>query len=101
MVTDDARLLALNRFTGALLWDTEMADWRQNYGATSAPLAVGPLVVSGISGGDEGVRGFLAAFDQVHGPGGLALLDRARDRANRAPRRGAAATSSTGVRRRG
>ena len=67
MVTDDARLLALNRSTGALLWDIEMADWRQNYGATSAPLSVGPLVVSGISGGDEGVRGFLAAFDQVTG----------------------------------
>ena len=67
MVTDDARLLALNRFTGALLWDTEMADWRQNYGATSAPLVVGNLVVSGISGGDEGVRGFLAAFDQTTG----------------------------------
>ena len=27
------------------------------------PLAVGNLVISGISGGDEGVRGFLAAFD--------------------------------------
>ncbi len=67
MVTDDARLLALNRFTGGLLWDTEMADWRQNYGATSAPLAVGNLVISGISGGDEGVRGFLAAFDQATG----------------------------------
>ena len=67
MVTDDARLLALNRFTGDLLWDIEMADWRQNYGATSAPLVVGSMVVSGISGGDEGVRGFLAAFDQATG----------------------------------
>ena len=44
-----------------------MADWRQNYGATSAPLAVGDLVVSGMSGGDEGVRGFVAAFDQATG----------------------------------
>ena len=26
MVTDDARLIALNRFTGELLWDTVMAD---------------------------------------------------------------------------
>jgi alcohol dehydrogenase (cytochrome c) len=67
MVTDDARLLALNRFTGNVLWDTEMADWRQNYGATSAPLVVGRLVISGISGGDEGVRGFLSAFDQATG----------------------------------
>ena len=67
MVTDHAHLIALDRFTGELLWDTEMADWRQNYGATSAPLAVGDLVVSGTSGGDEGVRGFLAAFDQATG----------------------------------
>ena len=67
MVTDHAHLLALNRFTGDLLWETPMADWRQNYGATSAPLVVGNLVVSGISGGDEGVRGFLAAFDRASG----------------------------------
>lgn len=67
MVTTHAHLIALDRLTGALLWDTEMADWKQNYGATSAPLAVGNLVVSGTSGGDEGVRGFLAAFDQATG----------------------------------
>ncbi len=67
MVTDHAHVVALNRFTGALLWDTEMADWRQNHGATSAPLAVGPLVFSGTSGGDEGNRGFVAAFDQETG----------------------------------
>jgi len=67
MVTDHAHLIALNRVTGDLLWETPMADWRQNYGATSAPLVVGDLVVSGISGGDEGVRGFLAAFDRGSG----------------------------------
>jgi alcohol dehydrogenase (cytochrome c) len=67
MVTDHAHLIALDRFTGALLWDTEMADYRQNYGATAAPLTVGGLVISGISGGDEGVRGFLSAFDQETG----------------------------------
>ena len=67
MVTDDARLIALNRFNGSLLWDVEMADWRMNYNATSAPLAVGDLVVSGTAGGEQGVRGFLAAFDQATG----------------------------------
>ncbi|MBK5292669.1 MAG: PQQ-binding-like beta-propeller repeat protein [Acidobacteriia bacterium] len=67
IVTDHAHIIALNRFTGALLWDTEMADWRKNYNATSAPLAVGNLVVSGTAGGDEGVRGFVAAFDQTTG----------------------------------
>jgi alcohol dehydrogenase (cytochrome c) len=60
-------MIALNRFTGALLWDRTMADWRLNYGATSAPLAAGNLVISGTSGGDEGIRGFVAAFDQDTG----------------------------------
>ena len=67
MATDNAHLIALDRATGALLWDTEMADWRQNYGATGAPLTLGTLVVSGVSGGDEGVRGFVAAHDQATG----------------------------------
>lgn len=62
MVSDNAHLLALHRFTGQLLWDVEMADSRQNYGSTSAPLVVNDLVVAGISGGDEGVRGFLDAY---------------------------------------
>jgi alcohol dehydrogenase (cytochrome c) len=67
MATDHAHLVALDRFSGKLLWDATMADWRQNYGATSAPLAVGDLVISGTSGGDEGIRGFLSAFDQATG----------------------------------
>jgi alcohol dehydrogenase (cytochrome c) len=62
MVTDNARLIALHRLTGQLLWDVEMADWKLNYGATGAPLVVGDLVVAPISGGDEGVRGFLSAY---------------------------------------
>jgi alcohol dehydrogenase (cytochrome c) len=43
MVTDNAHVLALNRFTGKLEWETEMADWHLNYNATSAPMAVGNL----------------------------------------------------------
>ena len=44
-----------------------MADFRKNYGSTSAPLVVGDLVLSGTSGGDEGARGFvgcLQSFDR-------------------------------------
>ena len=73
MVTDNAHLIALSRDKGELLWDVEMADSRQNYGATGAPLAVSvdscrpatadcDLVIAGVSGGDEGVRGFLDAY---------------------------------------
>jgi PQQ-dependent dehydrogenase (methanol/ethanol family) len=62
LVSDNAHLFALHRFTGQLIWDVEMADSKQNYGATGAPLVVDDLVISGISGGDEGVRGFLDAY---------------------------------------
>ena len=63
MVTDNAHLLALNRFTGELVWETEMADWHKNYNATSAPLIVGNMAITGTAGGEQGARGFIAAYD--------------------------------------
>ena len=60
--TDHAHLVALHRMSGQLLWDAEMADYREHYGATSAPLVVNDLVIAGVSGGDEGNRGFLDAY---------------------------------------
>lgn len=67
MVTDHAHLVALNRFTGEPLWDIAMDDWRKNYAASSAPLIAGDMVVSGVSGGEHGANGFLAAYDQATG----------------------------------
>lgn len=63
METDNAHLLCLDARSGNLLWDRAYADTRLNYGATSAPLIVGNKVIVGTSGGDDGVRGFVAAFD--------------------------------------
>jgi alcohol dehydrogenase (cytochrome c) len=68
-------VIALNRWTGALLWDTPLADWRQNYSASSAPLTAGSLVISGVAGGEHGANGFVAAHDQETGNGSLAVLD--------------------------
>lgn len=67
MVTDNAHLLSLNRFTGAEEWESVLADWHQNYDTTSAPLVAGDLVISGTAGGEGGARGFLAAFDKATG----------------------------------
>jgi alcohol dehydrogenase (cytochrome c) len=67
MVTDNAHLIALDRAAGKLLWDVEMADSGQNYGATGAPLVVNDLVISGVSGGDEGIRGFVDAYRAATG----------------------------------
>jgi len=64
MVTDNAHLIAVHRVTGQLLWDSKMPEGPQNnnYGGTAAPLAVKNLVVAGVAGGDQGVRGFLSAY---------------------------------------
>ena len=67
METDNAHLLCLDARSGHLLWDIAYADTRKNYGATSAPLIVKDKVLVGTSGGDDGVRGFLAAFDPETG----------------------------------
>ncbi|HEX6464928.1 MAG TPA: PQQ-binding-like beta-propeller repeat protein, partial [Vicinamibacterales bacterium] len=67
METDNAHIIALNRFTGALLWDAELGDVRSNYAASSAPLPAGNLVISGVSGGEHGANGFVAAHDQQTG----------------------------------
>ncbi len=66
-ITDNAHLLALNRLTGALLWDVDMPEEPQHYGGTSAPLVVGDLVIAGVSGGDDGIRGFVAAYHAATG----------------------------------
>jgi alcohol dehydrogenase (cytochrome c) len=67
METDNAHLLCLDARSGNLLWDVAYTDGNKNYGATSAPLVVKDKVLVGTSGGDDGVRGFLAAFDAESG----------------------------------
>jgi alcohol dehydrogenase (cytochrome c) len=66
-LTDNAHLLCLDARSGHLLWDVAYADWNKNYGATGAPLVVNDKVIVGTSGGDDGVRGFVAAYDAATG----------------------------------
>lgn len=67
METDNAHLLCLDARSGHLIWDVAYATGNRNYGATSAPLIVKNKVLVGTSGGDDGVRGFIAAFDPITG----------------------------------
>ncbi len=67
MVTDNAHLIALNRITGRLVWEAAMPDELQHYGGTVAPLVVKDMVIAGVSGGDWGIRGFLAAYKAASG----------------------------------
>jgi alcohol dehydrogenase (cytochrome c) len=67
METDNAHLLCLDARSGNMIWDVLYATGNKNYGATSAPLIVKNKVLVGTSGGDDGVRGFVAAFDAETG----------------------------------
>ena len=67
METDNAHLLCMDARSGSLIWDVPYATGNRNYGGTSAPLVVKDEVMVGTSGGDDGVRGFLAAFDAQTG----------------------------------
>src|SRR5438045_3780621 len=59
----DAHAVALDRKTGRVLWDTEMADYKLGYSSTHAPLVVKNKVLIGVAGGEYGIRGFLDAYD--------------------------------------
>ena len=65
--TDNAHLVSIDTHDGSQLWDAAYATDNKNYGATSVPLIVKDMVIVGTSGGDDGVRGFVAAFDAATG----------------------------------
>jgi alcohol dehydrogenase (cytochrome c) len=65
--TLDAHLIALEAANGKKVWDTVVADYRQEYAITAAPLAVNDKVITGIAGGDFATRGFLAAYNAKDG----------------------------------
>ena len=75
MGTIDAHLVAINAYSGTLIWDVTVANPRDPacqlarcYGMTHAPLVVKDTVIVGVAGGDDdtpgfGIRGFIAAFE--------------------------------------
>ena len=65
--TLDARIVALNRHTGAVVWNQRFADYREGYSYTAAPLIVNGLVITGNSGGEFGIVGAVEARDAENG----------------------------------
>ena len=63
----DAKLEALDAKTGKRLWSVTVADYKKGHAITSAPLIVKDLVITGIAGGEYGIRGFLTAYKQSTG----------------------------------
>ena len=67
MGTIDAHLLAIDAKSGKLLWDSVVADAKQNYSITMSPNVFKDKVIVGTGGGDMGIRGYIAAFDAKTG----------------------------------
>src|SRR5256885_1039456 len=67
VATVDAHLIALDAKTGTVLWDTTVDDYKTGYYFTLAPLVAKGKVMVGTSGGELGIRGYIAAFDARDG----------------------------------
>lgn len=65
--TLDAHVVAISRKTGAVEWDVPMANYRDGYSGTTAPLVVKNTVLVGVAGAEYGIRGFIDAYDAATG----------------------------------
>ncbi|MEZ5552680.1 MAG: PQQ-binding-like beta-propeller repeat protein [Pseudomonadales bacterium] len=65
--TLDARLFALDAGTGAVRWETRVADNAVGFSLTLAPLALDGLIIVGMSGAEAGVRAHIDAYDAKTG----------------------------------
>jgi quinohemoprotein ethanol dehydrogenase len=63
----DARLVALDRATGKVVWDVQAERWQENFDITSAPLYYDGMVITGFAGADRGTRGRVKAYDAKNG----------------------------------
>jgi alcohol dehydrogenase (cytochrome c) len=67
MGTLDAHLVALDATTGAVKWNDHIAENGEGYAITGAPRVLDGKLITGISGGDVGIRGFIDAYDPKTG----------------------------------
>jgi alcohol dehydrogenase (cytochrome c) len=61
------RVIATDKETGKVAWETNMGDGQPDLALTAAPLPVKDKIVIGAAGGDRGVRDFIAALDGATG----------------------------------
>jgi alcohol dehydrogenase (cytochrome c) len=65
--TPDAFVQALDAKTGKELWKTKLLDWQDGYSITGSPIVANGVLITGMAGGEYGVRGFIAGFDPQTG----------------------------------
>src|SRR3989440_2835097 len=65
--TLDAYVMALDAKTGKELWKSKAAEWKDGYSLTVAPLVANGVLITGISGAEFGIRGFIDGWDPETG----------------------------------
>ena len=65
--TLDAKIVALDKKTGDVVWSKKIADFKDGYSYTAAPLIVDGMVITGNSGGEFGILGEVQARDAETG----------------------------------
>src|ERR1700687_2295486 len=65
--TLDAFVIALDIKTGKEIWRQQAADWKKGYSMTAAPLIANGVLITGMSGAEYGVRGFLDGWNPETG----------------------------------
>ena len=63
LATLDAFVIALDAKTGKVLWESKVDDYKRAYYFTLAPLIAKGKIMVGASGGEFGIRGYIAALD--------------------------------------
>ena len=61
--TLDAHIVALDAKTGKELWKSKVIDWKNGYSQTLAPLIADGVIITGTSGAEYGIRGFIDGWD--------------------------------------
>src|SRR5437763_1145882 len=65
--TLDAHVVAYDAKTGKEIWESKAAEWKDGYALTVAPLIANGVLITGISGAEFGVRGFIDGWDPETG----------------------------------
>jgi len=65
--TLDAYVLALDMKTGKEIWKSKAAEWKDGYSMTVAPQIANGVLITGISGAEFGIRGFIDGWDPESG----------------------------------
>jgi alcohol dehydrogenase (cytochrome c) len=61
------RMIATDKDTGKVVWETNLSDGQPTLQFSAAPLAVKDKIILGAAGGDRGVRDFIVALDAATG----------------------------------